>query len=111
LLSSQFVGGPGLQLPPEHVSPLVQALPSLHEFEFGVLLHPLLVEQESFVQALPSFQLIVEPEQVAPLHLSFVVQAFESLHDTEFGALMQTVPLHESFVQGLLSLQSASTVH
>ena len=68
LPSSQFVAGPPLQLPLEQVSWLVQALPSLHGFEFGVLLQPLLVEQESVVQGLPSPQLTGDPPQLPPLH-------------------------------------------
>jgi hypothetical protein len=37
LLSSQFGAGPPTQLPPEHVSPVVHALPSLHAVPFGAL--------------------------------------------------------------------------
>ena len=54
--SSQLVGPPGWHIPPPQVSPVVQVLPSLHGFEFGVYTHPVAGLQESSVQALLSLQ-------------------------------------------------------
>jgi len=108
LPSSQFGGAPPAQVPPPHVSPVVQAFPSSHGALLFVWTHPIVVgSQESVVQGLPSSQFGgAPPAQVPPLHVSPVVQALPSLH----GALLfaWTHPpagSQESFVQGLPSSQ------
>ena len=107
LPSLQLGAGPPTQVPPAHVSAVVQAFPSLHDAVLFVLTQPVDVLHESFVQTLPSLQLGAgPPTQMPPLHVSAVVQAFPSLHDAVLFALTQPVDvLHESFVQTLPSLQ------
>jgi hypothetical protein len=98
---------PGWQLPPAHVSPVVQALPSLHEAVLLVKTQPVAGLQVSVVQTLLSLQTIAAPLHEPPLHVSPEVQAFPSLQ--EFVLLVKTQPvagLHESVVQTLLSLQT-----
>src|SRR5947207_565025 len=52
-MSSQLGAGPPTQLPPMHVSLVVQALPSLQEAVLGVWTHPVAGTHESSVQTLP----------------------------------------------------------
>ena len=63
LLSSQFTALPGWQAPcAVHLSPLVQALPSVQACPVSaVFLQPSALSQLSWVQALPSSQLMVVP--------------------------------------------------
>ena len=105
--SLQFSAGPPTQVPPLHVSAVVQALPSLQDAVLFVLTQPVDGLHESFVQTLPSLQLGAgPPTQVPPAQVSAVVQAFPSLHDAVLFAWTQPVAgLHESSVQTLLSLQ------
>src|SRR5437899_2661924 len=107
LPSSQIGGAPPAQVPPLQVSPVVQALPSSHEALLLAWTHPLAGSQESFVQGLPSSQIVgAPPAQVPPLQVSAVVQALPSSHEALLFAW--THPLagsQESFVQGLPSSQ------
>jgi hypothetical protein len=104
--SSQFGAAPPTQVPPEHVSLVVQALPSLQEAVLLVWTQPVTVLQESLVQEFESSQLgAAPPTQVPPEQVSLVVQALPSLH--EFVLFVcRHVPLpppHESVVQVLPS--------
>src|SRR6185436_10345955 len=81
LLSLQTVAVPGWQTPPAQVSPVVQALPSLHGAVLFVNTHPVDGLQLSVVHTLLSPQTIGAPAwHVPPPHVSPVVQAFPSLH-------------------------------
>jgi hypothetical protein len=88
LPSLQLAGAPPTQLPPEQVSLVVQALPSLHGSLFGVCTQPLAGSQESVVHGLPSLQRIDVPAQLPLVHLSPLVQALLSSH----GVLLGCVP-------------------
>jgi hypothetical protein len=66
LPSLQASGAPEAQLPAEHVSPLVQASPSLQGAVLGAATQPLAGLQESSVQALPSLQASGAPVVQAP---------------------------------------------
>ena len=59
--SLQFSVPVELHRPPEHVSPVVHALPSLHGRAFAVYLQPVAATQASSVQVLPSLQMIAVP--------------------------------------------------
>lgn len=106
LPSLQFGGAPPTHDPPEHASPVVQALPSLHAFVLFLWTQPVIVLQESVVQEFPSLQFTAVPLQTPPEQVSLVVQALLSLH--AFILFLWTQPVagtHESLVQALLSLQ------
>jgi hypothetical protein len=105
LPSSQFGGGPPWHVPPEQVSPVVHALPSLQLAVLGMCTQPLAGLHESSVQPLPSSQFgagppwHVPPEQVSP-----VVQGLPSLQLAVLGVCTQPVDgLQLSVVHGLLS--------
>ena len=74
--------GPPTHEPPEHVSFVVHAFPSLHDVALFVYTHPVAVLQLSVVQTLPSLQTRAGPPHVPPEHVSGVVQAFPSLHES-----------------------------
>jgi hypothetical protein len=81
LLSSQFGGGPPLQVPPPQVSPVVHALPSLQGLVLSEWAHPVSALHESLVHGLLSSQPSAGPPlHVPPLQTSFVVQALPSSH-------------------------------
>src|SRR5262249_10089499 len=81
LLSLQLGGGPPVQLPPLHVSAVVQASPSSHGLLLLVWGHPDPGLQPSLVQTVLSLQLRGgPPTQLPPLHVSLVVQALPSAH-------------------------------
>jgi hypothetical protein len=86
LLSLQFGAGPPLQVPPPHVSFVVQAFPSLHGAVLGVWTQPAGAPNpaglhESSVQGLLSLQLSGGPPwHEPPPHVSFVVHTFPSSH-------------------------------
>ena len=83
LPSSQFFGTPGRQLPPLHVSPTVQPLPSLHGPLLLVWTQPPATagSQLSSVQTFPSSQFFAPlPTQLPPLQTSVVVQGLPSSH-------------------------------
>jgi len=109
LLSLQFKApAPVWQVPPEHVSPVVQALPSSHAAVLFVKTQPVAGAQVSVVQTLPSLQtsVPVPGRQLPPPHVSPVVQAL--LSSQAAVLFVKTQPLagaHESVVHGLLSSQ------
>jgi hypothetical protein len=107
LPSSQFGPAPPTQTPPEHASPVVQALPSSQEAALLAYAQPVAGLQESSVQTLPSLQLVGPPlTQLPPEQASPVVQAFPSLHGAVLFAWEQPVTgLHESSVHGFPSSQ------
>jgi len=82
LESLQFLGKPDVHVPPVHVSPTVQALPSLQGTVLLVCRQPRAASQVSFVHTFESSQLgAAPPRQVPALQVSFVVHAFPSLHE------------------------------
>lgn len=87
LLSLQLTAVPGWQLPPEQVSPVVQAFPSLHGAALFVKTHtPVAGLHVSVVHTLLSLQTTAAPGwQLPPEHVSPVVQAFPSLHAVPLG--------------------------
>src|SRR5438445_335288 len=103
-------GGPPTHVPPEHVSLVVQALPSSHGTVFGVWTQPLAGSQESSVQGLPSSQLSSGPPAHAPAaQVSAVVQALPSWHGFALKPTTWHVPVPlqvPSSVQTLASLQA-----
>jgi hypothetical protein len=79
LPSSQLGGAPPTHVPPEHVSLVVQALPSLHGPVLLAYVQPVAGLQLSSVQTFPSLQLVGPPGmQAPPAHVSPVVQALPS---------------------------------
>ena len=87
LVSSQLVGPPGTQEPPPQVSPVVQALLSLHATVFGVNTHaPVLGLHELLVQMLPSSQLFGAPGTHCP-------EALQESESVQALASLQSVPL------------------
>jgi hypothetical protein len=103
LPSLQSGAVPPTQLPPEHASPTVQALPSSQLSVLFAYTQPVAESQESSVQALPSLQLIVVPPQLPPEHASPAVQALPSLQGTLFAGCVQLPASHTSFVHPLPS--------
>jgi hypothetical protein len=68
------------QVPPAHVSPVVQAFPSLHDRVLFVCTHPLAGLHVSSVHTFPSLQFGAAPPTHDPAaHVSPVVHAFPSL--------------------------------
>ena len=108
--SSQSTAKPGWQLPNEHASPLVQALPSVQATVLSPLTQPVVMLQLSVVQTLPSSQLIAPPDTQAPAtQASPEVQALPSVQASVL--LANTQPLDGaqlSVVHGLLSLQASA---
>src|SRR5213594_1292040 len=101
-------GGPPTHVPPEHVSLVVQALPSSHGAVLGACTHPVAGSQESVVQTFPSSQASGGPPWHAPFeHVSRVVQAFPSSHAAVLGVMTQSpvAGSQESSVQTLPSSQ------
>jgi hypothetical protein len=81
LLSLQFGAAPPTHAPPEHVSPVVHALPSLQDAVLFECAQPVAGLHESSVHALPSLQFVAEPPtQAPPAQASPVVHALPSLH-------------------------------
>ncbi len=107
LPSLQFSAPVAPQTPPLQTSPVVQTLPSVHGKILAICTQPVLGSQLSFVQTLPSSQLMETLRQLPPLHLSPLVHALPSSQTIELLPFKQipvaTVQL--SVVQGLLSLQ------
>src|SRR5206468_3452925 len=128
-------GGPPTHVPPEHVSlvvqalpsshgavlgactqpvagshePIVQAFPSSHAAVLGVMTQsPVAGSQESLVQTLPSSQCRGWPMHLPPPQTSPAVQALPSSQGAVFGVWTQPLPeSQESSVQGLPSSQSS----
>src|SRR6266849_2108169 len=107
LLSLQLGAGPPTHVPPEHVSLVVQAFPSLQEAVLLVCTQPVAGLQLSSVQTLLSLQLGAgPPTQAPPLQVSLVVQAFPSLQGAVLLVWKHPVAGSElSSVQTSLSLQ------
>jgi hypothetical protein len=107
LPSLQVGAGPPTQAPPEQVSFVVQALPSLQAAELFKLTQPVVGVQESSVQTLLSSQFGGAPPTQAPrLQTSFVVQKLPSLHIAVLFSCIQPVAgMHESLVQTFPSSQ------
>jgi hypothetical protein len=107
--SSQTVGLPGWQVPPEQASDAVHASPSLHGAPSvtGVVWHPTAGSHESTEHGLPSSHVGgMLPEQTPEAHASTVVQAFRSSHGvpSPTGELMHPVSeSQESAVQAFPS--------
>src|SRR5258705_444517 len=103
-----MTGVPGLQMPPPHVSPLVQALPSLQGPVLFVKTHPDGGAHVSVVQPLLSLQTTGVPGlQMPPPQVSPLVQALPSSQGLVL--FVKTQPddgLHVSVVQTLPSLQT-----
>jgi hypothetical protein len=109
LLSLQITGVPGLQTPPPHVSPLVQAFPSSQATVLFVKTHPVAGLHASSVQMLLSLQFSVPVPgwQLPPPQVSPIVQAFPSSQAAVLFVKTQPVAgLHESSVHTLLSSQT-----
>jgi hypothetical protein len=107
--SSQFRGAPPAQVPPEHVSPTVQASPSSHGSALSVCTQPVAGSQLSSVQTFPSSQSGgAPPTQVPSEHVSPVVQASPSSHGSVVSVCTQSPVAGSqlSSVQSLPSLQS-----
>ena len=105
--SSQEIAVPE-QAPPEHVSPLVQTLPSSQGAVFGGCRQPDSGRQTSSVQGLPSMQLGGGPPTQTPLEQeSPVEQALPSSHEPGTAEPpWQSPSLQDSFtVHGLASSQ------
>jgi hypothetical protein len=116
LPSSQLSGVPAEQSPAWHVSAPLQVSPSEHDVPFATAacVQPVAGLQPSVVQTLPSSQFGGVPAWHVPAwHVSAPLQASPSEHDVPFATVgfWQTPALQTSLVQGLLSLQSAATLH
>jgi hypothetical protein len=107
LLSLHTVGAPGLQVPPPQTSPVVHALPSLHELVLFTNMHPEAKLQMSLVHGLPSLQTTGVPATHAPpLQKSLVEQALPSMQRSALFVKTHApvVTLQLSVVHTLLSL-------
>ena len=105
--SSQLGAAPPTHAPPEQVSGVVQALPSLQEAVLFEWVQPVAGLQLSSVQTFPSSQLGAAPPTHAPAEqVSPVVHALSSLQALVlFVCVQPVVSLQLSVVQGLLSSQ------
>jgi hypothetical protein len=91
LPSSQWSGFPPTQAPPEHISLVVQAFPSLHGLVLLACTQPLAGLHESSVQTLLSLQFSGEPPtHEPPEHVSLLVQASPSSHGLLLFVYTQT---------------------
>lgn len=111
LPSLQVTAGPPLQLPPAHVSVLVQALPSLQGMAAAIATQPLAGSHKSKVQGLLSAHARAVPGlQLPPVQTSFWVQALPSLQGKVVWTNTQPLAgLQLSVVQGLPSLQASAS--
>ncbi len=111
LASLQFKAPPGLHNPPAQVSPVVQALPSLHAAVLLLWVQPSLASQASFVHGLLSSQLTTDPLQVPVVQTSLAVQAVPSSQPVPSLTLLWVQPAmlsQASVVQAFPSLQLAA---
>jgi hypothetical protein len=107
--SSQLGAAPPTQAPPEQVSPVVQALPSLHDAVLFVCTHPVAGLQESSVHPFESLQFAAAPATHVPeLHVSPTVHALPSLHATAFSATQTPEALHAWQSFGLFPPQAVA---
>ena len=106
LPSLQLRVGPATQLPPAHVSPPVQTLPSEQLALLAPCWQPASGSQLSSVQALPSAQFLTPLEVHAPAaHTSVSVHTLPSLHVAVLATCRHPDPPSQlSSVQGLPSL-------
>jgi hypothetical protein len=111
-------GGPPTQVPPLHVSPVVQSVPSLHGLVFGVKTHwPVCESHASSVHGFPSLQMVRGPLQTPlAVHVVPLVQASASTHAVPAGrkeyvhddaGCEHVVAAHPSTVQSLPSSHAA----
>lgn len=102
---------PGTQLPSLQPSFCVQALLSSHAARLSLKLQPVLAEQLSSVQTLPSLQTNALPAlQAEALHTSPTVHALPSSQDSAFATFLQPlVGSQLSVLQALLSSQVVAT--
>ena len=110
LPSLQTTPTPEMQVPPPHLSPVVQELPSSQGSVLASCVQPLAAAQPSFVHMLSSLQSVAAPGKHAPpLQVSPKVQALLSLHGSLLLVKIQP-PLasHVSVVHGLPSLQTTN---
>ena len=105
-LQGSVLGVPA-QLPPPHTSPDVQTLPSLQGAVLFTWVQPLPESQASSVQGLPSSQFGAAPGTQDPLpQVSPTVQALPSLQGAVLFTCVQPLAgLHPSSVQTFPSLQ------
>jgi hypothetical protein len=110
--SSHTIGAPGLQSPPPHVSPSVQAFPSLQASVLFVKTQPEAGSQLSSVHTLASSQTVAGPGWQLPApHVSPDVQAFPSSQLAVLSVWKHPVAgSHWSSVQTLPSLHSTAVV-
>jgi hypothetical protein len=115
-LSLQTSGVPAAQTPAWQVSAPLQRFVSAQDVPLatGVVVQPVAGLQPSVVHTLPSLQTMGVPAVHTPAwQVSAPLQAFPSLHDVPLAttALPHTPAVQLSVVHGLLSLQSAATLH
>jgi len=105
LPSSQLGGELPMQNPPEHLSTVVQAFPSLQAAWLFLCMHPATGSHQSSEHTLASLQFTgAMPTQLPEEHLSVAVQTLLSSHGTELGVKTQPVfGAQESSVHKLLS--------
>ncbi len=110
LLSSHGSMPVGTQLPPEHVSPVVQGSPSVQAMVLSWWKQPVVSSQASAVQNLLSSQFSAGPPmQLVLAQVSFVVHLLPSSHAAVLGKWTQPEPSkHESLVQTLPSSQPST---
>jgi len=101
---------PAAQAPLAQMSPLVQALPSLHGAVLSLWLQPFCASQTSVVHGLlSSHGAKLPPVQTPSRHLSLTVQELPSSHAAVLGVKVQPVALLQaSSVQGLPSEQGSA---
>jgi len=107
LPSSQLGDGPPTHNPPEQVSFVVQALPSLHVTALLVWVQPVVGSQASVVQTIPSSQFGGGPLTHDPAaQVSPIVQAFPSSQGTVLFVNTHKPPEQVSVVHPFPSLHS-----
>jgi hypothetical protein len=107
LSSLQILGVVPTHTPRLHASAVVPGVASSHEAVLLAWMHPVDGLQESFVQTLPSLQLIAVPAHIPPKHVSAKVQALWSSHDAVLFVCTQLpAGLHVSSVHALPSSQT-----
>src|SRR5437867_72062 len=101
-------------VPPPQTSPVVHALPSLHEAVLFVCVQPVAATHPSVVQTLLSLQSLAEvsvPAHVPPPQTSPVVHALPSLHEPVLFVCVQPLAAtHPPFAPLFWSLQSLAEV-
>jgi hypothetical protein len=105
--SLQFGAAPPTHFPPEQVSFVVHAFPSLHAIVLFEWTQPVAALHESFVHGFPSSQFgAAPPTHFPPEHVSLVVHAFPSSQGIALLACLHpTAVSQKSVVQTLPSSQ------